>query len=379
MEHNDFPREAMPVEESGPAPRESAAAGSSELARREFLAASAALVGGLAGAAAAAPPQPKGPLRLPSAATKENAKNLIVGPLIPVITNLKKDLSLDLDAIRLNVNYSVGHGIVTGKGVLLAVGAGGDFDVLTVEERKAVARAIVEAADGRVPVIVGVQDTNLQVSIEMIRYAQSLGAYGVQMGAPYYHVPSDEDYLKLIRSVHDAAPRIGLMIYNTWWHGYNVPLAVMDRVVELERVVSIKWSHPGGPLDYAQGVKKYCRRLAVIDNALMCVLTHLLGGHGFITHFATVWPEHELKIWELCRSGRHKEAMDVHTSDNYPWVAFRGKMGSRTSGESPPVKAALELTGRPGGPSRPPSRELTREERAELRELLRAVGVPNVS
>jgi len=366
VQYDDFPREAM-------------ATGSSELARREFLAASAALLGGLSGAAAAAPAEPKGPIRLPSTATKENAKNLIVGPLIPVITNLKKDLSVDLDAIRLNVNYLVEHGIVTGKGVLLAVGAGGDFDVLTVEERKAVARAIVEAADGRVPVIVGVQDTNPQVSIEMIRYAQSLAAYGVQMGAPYYHVPSDGDYLRLIRSVHDAAPRIGLMIYNTWWHGYNVPPAVMDQVVALERVVSIKWSHPGGPLDYAQGVKKYCRRLSVIDNALMCVLTHLLGGHGFITHFATVWPEHELRIWGLCHSGRYKEAMDVHTADNYPWVAFRGKIGGRTSGESPPVKAALELTGRPGGPSRPPSRDLTREERAELRQLLRAAGVPNVS
>jgi len=365
MQDNDSSRQAM-------------AAGSSDLPRREFLAASAALLGGLAGTAAVAA-EAKGPVRLPSTATKENAKKLVVGPLIPVITHLKKDLSLDLDAIRFNVNYLIEHGIVTGKGVLLAVGAGGDFDVLTVEERKAAARAIVEAADGRVPVIVGVQDSNPQVSIAMTRFAQSLGAYGVQMSAPYYHVPSDEDYLKLIRSVHDAAGRIGLMIYNTWWHGYNVPPAVMDRVVELERVVSIKWSHPGGPLDYAQGVKKYCRRVAVIDNALMCVLTHLLGGHGFITHFATVWPEHELKIWAMCQSGRYKEAMDVHTSDNYPWVALRGKIGSRTSGESPPVKAALELTGRPGGPSRPPSRELNREERAELRDLLRAAGVPNVS
>ncbi|MCR4412127.1 MAG: hypothetical protein NUV77_06840, partial [Thermoguttaceae bacterium] len=115
------------------------------------------------------------------------------------------------------------------------------------------------------------------------------------------------------------------------------------------------------------------------DNALMCVLTHLLGGHGFITHLATVWPEHELKIWDLCQRGRHQEAMDIHSTDNYAWIAFRGKMGSRTSGESPPVKAALELTGRPGGPSRPPSRDLTPEEREELRKLLRAIGVPNVA
>ena len=56
-------------------------------------------------------------------------------------------------AIQTNVNYLIEHGIVTGQGVLLAVGAGGDFSMLTLEERKLAAKAIVDAADGRVPVI----------------------------------------------------------------------------------------------------------------------------------------------------------------------------------------------------------------------------------
>jgi len=42
------------------------------------------------------------------------------------------------------------------------------------------------------------------------------------------------------------------------------------------------------------------------------------------------------------------------------------------------VKAALELCGRPGGPSRLPSRALTVAERTELRELLLRIGVPSV-
>jgi 4-hydroxy-tetrahydrodipicolinate synthase len=358
---------------------EAAGVSSAELRRRQFLATSAAVVGGLVRAVPATAIGQEAPARLPSAPTKENAQTLLVGPLIPVITNLKKDLSLDLEAIRLNVSYLIQHGIVTGKGVLLAVGAGGDFDVLSLQERKEVARTIAETAAGRVPVIVGSQDTNPQVCLEMTRYAQSLGVYGVQLGPPYYHSPSDEDVLKFFRSIHDATANIGIMVYNTWWHGYNIPFAVMDQLVNLERVVSIKWSHTGGPFDFAQGVRKYCGRVAVIDNALMCVLTHLLGGHGFITHLATVWPEHELKIWQLSQSARYNEAMDMNTFHNFVWETFRGKIAARTSGESPPVKAALEITGRPGGPSRPPSRDLTQDERAELRSLLRSVGMPNVS
>jgi 4-hydroxy-tetrahydrodipicolinate synthase len=378
MVNKDFPAKGMLAEENGGTGCQITLAGHGKFQRREFLAGSATLVGGLTAAVPAGATGPETPTCLPTTATKDNAKKILVGPLIPVITHLKKDLSLDLEAIRSNVNYLIQHGMVTGKGVLLAVGAGGDFDVLSLEERKAVARAIVEAADGRVPVVVGIQDTNLQVCMEMARYAQSLQVYGVQVGPPYYHSPSDEDAHKFFRSIHDACPKIGIMVYNTWWHGYNIPFAVMDKLVNLDRVVSIKWSHPAGPFDYAQGVRRYCDRVAVIDNALMCVLTHLLGGHGFITHLATVWPEHELKIWQLCQSGRYKEAMGMNASDNYLWEGFRGKIAGRTSGESPPVKAALELTGRPGGPSRPPSRDLNQEERAELRALLRSMGMPNV-
>ena len=47
-------------------------------------------------------------------------------------------------------------------------------------------------------------------------------------------------------------------------------------------------------------------------------------------------------------------------------------------GDSPVVKAALELCGRPGGPSRLPTRELTSEEKAELREILERIGVPDL-
>ncbi|NIV20110.1 MAG: hypothetical protein GWN54_05640, partial [Gammaproteobacteria bacterium] len=60
---------------------------------------------------------------------------------------------------------------------------------------------------------------------------------------------------------------------------------------------------------------------------------------------------------------------------NWPWQAFRGEMAARTSGESPPVKAGLELLGRHGGPCRLPSRALTADERTKLSEVLAAIGV----
>jgi len=303
-------------------------------------------------------------------------KQVLRGPMIPVITNMKDDLSIDVDAIRFNVNYMIEHGIVTGKGVLLAVGAGGDFSMLTLDERKQAARAIVEAADGRTPVILGAQDTNVNVMIELARYAEEIGAYAIQMNTPYYYPPSDEDALAVFRAVHEATSSIAIMAYNTHWHDYDFPFSVLDKLCELERVVSLKWSRPDNGTPYLQGMDRYADRLAIVDNAGMIVMNHMLGGTGHITHLATIWPECDLAIWADLEAGDYMAAHKRITQTLWPWREFRGKMAEATSGEAPPVRAGLEIMGRPGGPSRLPSRSLTADERAELRDLLVQIGAP---
>jgi dihydrodipicolinate synthase/N-acetylneuraminate lyase len=308
----------------------------------------------------------------------QEVKQTLRGPMIPVITHLNEDLSINSGAIREEVEYLVEHGIVTGKGVLLAVGAGGDFNMLSVAERKQAAQAIIDGANGKAPVLVGAQDTNVNVMIEMAQFAESAGAYGIQMSTPYYYPPSDQDAKSVYRAVHDATSSIAIMAYNTHWHDYDFPFEVLDEMVEWERIVSLKWSRPTNGAAYMKGVARYSDRMAIVDNAGLWIMTHLLGGTGFITHMATIWPEHDLKVWSLIEAGDYAAAQEMIMRVNWPWGEFRSKMARRISGESPPVKTALELTGRHGGPSRLPGRRLNDEERAELRQLLIDFGVPNV-
>ena len=308
----------------------------------------------------------------------QSVKQTLCGPMIPVITHFKSDLSVNVEAIEEEVDYLIEHGIVTGQGVLLAVGAGGDFNMLSPDERKQAAEAIVNAAGGRVPVIVGAQDTNVNVMIDMARFAEDIGAYGVQFSTTYYYKPSDDDALRLYKTIHEQTSKIAIMAYNTFWHDYDFPFGVLDKLCELDRLVALKWARPdnGGP--YMKGVARYADRLAVVDNGGMWVMNHMLGGTGFITHLATIWPEHDIAVWKLLKAEKYKEAQEKIMAVNWPWQAFRSKMAGRTSGESPPVKAALDLIGRHGGASRLPARALNQEERDELRHLLLNIGVPNV-
>ena len=171
----------------------------------------------------------------------EQIKQDLRGPMMPIITSFKEDLSLDLDTVQENVRFLIDGGIITGKGVMLAVGAGGDFPMLSLEERKKTARAIVEAANGQTPVLVGAQDTDPRVSIEMAEYAREIGAYGIQASPPYYYEPSDADVIAFYRALNDAA-QTPIMVYNTpWLVGYNMSFDVLDALANMEWVVALKW------------------------------------------------------------------------------------------------------------------------------------------
>ena len=306
-------------------------------------------------------------------------KQTLRGPMIPVITNLNHDLSVDHEAIRENVRYVVDRGIVRGQGVLLAVGAGGDFPMLSVRQRKQAARTIVAAAAGQTPVVVGTQDTNPAVSVELARWAEGIGAYGIQVSPPYYFSPSEADIEATFRAIHDATDTLALMVYNTWWEGVDMSLDFIDHLATaLPRVASLKWSTARRGGAYMRGVARFADRLAVVDNHGMQVMSHMLGGTGYITHLATVWPEHDLAVWQLLEAGDYAAAQRKITAVNWKWYSFRVTMGRRTGGESATVKAALELCGRPGGPALLPSRALDAAEREELRRLLLDIGVPTV-
>ncbi len=308
----------------------------------------------------------------------DEAKQMFRGPMIAVITHLNEDLSIDHAAIRENINYVIEHGLQRGQGALLGVGAGGDFPILSLDERKAAAQTIVEAAAERVPVLIGAQDTNIETVVEMARWAEEIGAEGIQVSAGYYYASSDEDCLRMFQAAHDATREIGIMIYNTPWEGYNMSLDQLARLAELPRCVALKWSTSKGSGEYLRGLDRFSDRFAIVDNQGLFVMTHLMGGTGYITHLATIWPEHDLEVWRLLEAGDYQAAQQRITAANWPWYDFRVKMWNRTGCESPVIKTALELCGRPGGPTRLPARSLNDEERAELRELLVRIGVPDV-
>jgi 4-hydroxy-tetrahydrodipicolinate synthase len=305
-------------------------------------------------------------------------KMVMRGPLAPVLTIYKEDLSLDLDAIQENVDQQIRRGMSKGKGVLLAAGAGGDFPLLAREERKAVIKAVAEAAGGRATVLGTAQSPLTQESIDLAQWSQEVGCYGIQLSPTWYFPPDEAQVYEHFKAVAESID-ICVMIYHTPWLGSHISVELFNRMWEdLPNVRAIKWNAPR-MADAIAGFIELSDKYAMINNGPALLEGSLLGASGFVTHLANVWPEQQVAFWELLESGDYHGATREYLRVQWPWHGLRSWAYNNVArGESLAVKPAAELTGFHGGPSRPPMVTFDEEQRAHVRSILEGMGAPLV-
>jgi dihydrodipicolinate synthase/N-acetylneuraminate lyase len=304
-------------------------------------------------------------------------KKRICGPLAPVLTVFREgSLELDLDAIQENVDQQIRRGMTQGNGVLLAAGAGGDFPLLSCEERKAVIAAVAEAAEGRATVLGCVQSPLTAEAIALAEWCQRVGCYGVQLSPTWYYPPNERQVYEHFKAV---AARIDLcvMVYHTPWLDSHIPIEMFERLwSEFPNVRAVKWA----TLSEAETMEGYVRlseRYAMINNGPGLPQAALLGANGSVTHLANVWPEHEVALWKAFAAGDYAGATGDFLTVNWPWRNLRVWAHTEIAGgESLLVKPAAEMTGFHGGPSRPPMVDLDAAQRARVRAVLEQIGAP---
>lgn len=312
----------------------------------------------------------------------KDVKAKVRGVALPLLTFYQEDGTVNHEGMTAYVQQMIKDGLVEGKGVILAVASGGDFPSLSIGERKNTAKTVIEAAAGKVPCFLSVQESHLADTIDLAQYAESIGYYGIQVSVPYYWTTSDGDAITWFEAVHNATKKVIISFYNTPWENYDAPPAVLREVAKLERVRVLKMYTDRAPMTFrwSQTVTEFKDDFAIIDNTLQPVFNYMLGGTAFISHLASVWPANQLELFAKLEAGDYMGALKIQTAGLTPWYDFRVKAGDWTSGEAPPVKAALEMCGRvkSTGPMRAPSRKLSPELLKEMRELLIQIGVPGV-
>lgn len=297
------------------------------------------------------------------------------GCFLAVPTLFNDDFSLNLGGMQQHIHFLTEHGLRQGNAVLLVNGASGEFPVLNLDERKQTAETVVRAAGDRIAIIVGAQTCSTLEAVEIAQHAQSIGAAALQVSPPYYYPTTDDDVYEHFAAVAAAAPDLGIVAYNTYWLGYGMSVAMIERLLEIPQVGALKWSSPD-LLGYQIVLLRFSDQVGVIDNHLLPVFNRMMGGSGANLHPTMFWPEWGARLWGLLDDGKWSQAQHEVNRVLLPYYELVGDINTVTGGEGHIDKLGLELLGLPGGRNRPPTRALPPIFKERLRDFLQEIGAP---
>lgn len=292
-----------------------------------------------------------------------------------------EDLELDLAATRRHVRFVIDGGIRAGTGMILAGGAAGDFSTMTFDERLRVAEAVTTEAAGRVPVVMGAQTASTRELVQLARAAKRLGVDAIQVSPPFYFSHTQDDFFDYARAAAEAAPELGIIIYNTYWTSCGVSFDSLERLVsELPNFVGLKWSVPDqGRMRFERIIQHFAPRLSIIDNQLRFVTSHMLGARAIEVHVCNYWPQWGFRMWQLLESRNYVEAQHELMRVAMPFMALWEEMETFTGGDGYLDKLCMELVGCGSSRCRPPTRDVRDRFREKARQMLMACGVPGIS
>ena len=153
----------------------------------------------------------------------------VKGVIVPPLTPFDENGKIDEAAIKRLVDFLVERGIHG----LFPGGTTGEGPLLDISERHQLAEVFVQAADGRVPVIVHTGAISTQATLELTRHAQLSGAQAAAIVPPYFYHHSDEALLQHFELIATHVPDFPLYLYNNpSVAGNNISLELVIRLVE---------------------------------------------------------------------------------------------------------------------------------------------------
>jgi 4-hydroxy-tetrahydrodipicolinate synthase len=134
---------------------------------------------------------------------------MLRGSLTALVTPFRNGGAFDEKTFRDFVEWQIAEGT---KG-LVPVGTTGESPTLSHDEHRAVVKACVEVAKGRVPVVAGAGSNNTAEAVGLVEYAEEVGADAVLVVTPYYNKPTQRGLYAHFAAVAQAT-KLPIIIYN---------------------------------------------------------------------------------------------------------------------------------------------------------------------
>jgi 4-hydroxy-tetrahydrodipicolinate synthase len=276
------------------------------------------------------------------------------------------DGSLDLDRAQELAVWLLDHG---SDGLVIA-GSTGEGATLSDQEKVDLWRGIVQAVDGRAPVIAGTGTYDTAHSIHLTKEAASAGCDAVLVVTPYYNRPPQRGLIEHFKAVA-AATDLPNILYNIPSRTACViePETVLTLAHDVDNIVGVK----DATADFA-GAARVIRDapegFEVISGndgdtyPLVC-----LGAAGVIAVASHLAGE---RMNEMVRAAKQGDLGTARKLNDGLFPLYKGLF---VVSNPIPLKAAMEMIGQPVGDPRLPLVPANEAERATIRGALEDAGV----
>lgn len=226
---------------------------------------------------------------------------------LPALVTPFRDGAPDADAIRDLIEWHVGEG----SHGFVPVGTTGESPTLSHEEHERVVEIVVEAVNGRRPVIAGTGSNNTAEAIRLMRHAEATGADAALVVTPYYNKPTQGGLIEHYRALHECC-ELPIVIYNIPGRSaVDMTPETMGELAKLPRIVGVK--DATGDLARVSRTRISCGadfvQLSGEDATALGFNAH--GGTGCISVTANVAPRLCAEFQEATLAGDFGKALDL--------------------------------------------------------------------
>jgi len=302
----------------------------------------------------------------------------IEGVIVPILTPLNSDETVDISSLRRLVNYLVDNGV---HGIWVS-GTTGEFAALSDAQRLISMETVTNEVAGRVTIIGNISGPSTQISLQMALDVQEMGMDGIAVTPPYYYSHAQDELLTHYRHISD---RCGLPLWV-----YNIPQTVKTAVAPNTiatlasegAVVGVKDSSGAGELLAELNV--LCQQgeiplLRFLGTAYRVTTSKSVGVQGVIPAIANLVPKAASLGWE---AGEHGDLETAKKCDKTLMAVSKisqlAQGGGPNAASFSGMKAALKIMGILDNDTvSQPLRPLTPEEKQGIPAILEELGISN--
>ena len=294
----------------------------------------------------------------------------------PVVTPDTPDHQLDVVSFERSINRLIEAGVDG----LFFLGSSGEVVFATDERRDQIVREAVRIVDHRVPVLVGIIDTETERVLEHGRRALALGADALVATAPFYALggPADvEEHFRILHQELDAP-----------LFAYDIPVCVHTKLpwkmlarLGTEGVLAGVKDSSGDDVSFrylVQENEKNGHPLTLLTGHEIVVDGALLSGaDGSVPGLANVEPEGYVRMWKAAQEGNWAEVKREQDRLNEISHIFDVTSGVQGYGAGVGAfKCALNLMGIFDSDQMPrPVKPLDGQNREAIKQVLIANGL----